>query len=325
MGRPSSAIGIHEHNGGETGVHVPEDVAMEEPGASVGGLKAEGGTSSTSSGNVTLGRVDQVHDICAVGLDDPEVVTVEMDRVGIVIIVGREGYIDNLVSGKDEGIFSDIEVSGFVCASEDLNESGNDGREVRDVVDVPLSLAGGDFQNEGDIDISSLSGFGDVVNHRDEVSLNEFGCDGAGGDGSSGFSVVSTLIAKDTTRERDVEVRVGERVSTDVWQIDPVVANGLVGIEDNVVSLASKDINGFDGVGLNCDTIDANDGEVVVVDRHGEFTTDGLGDDTETVAETRLDRLNSEGNDGATVEATSTVHDTGISDGDETRGGVCCK
>jgi hypothetical protein len=101
-------------------------------------------------------------------------------RVGLL---GREGDIDDLVSGKDEGIFGDIEVSGFVCASEDLDESGNDGREVRDVVDVPLSLAGGDFQNEGDIDISSLAGFGlegtlqhlvvqrinpayDVVNHR---------------------------------------------------------------------------------------------------------------------------------------------------------------
>jgi hypothetical protein len=65
----------------------------------------------------------------------------------------------------------------------------------------------------------------------DEVSLNEFGCDGTDGDGSSGFSIISTLIAKDTTRERDVEVRVGERVSTDVWQVDPIVADGLVSFE----------------------------------------------------------------------------------------------
>jgi len=313
-----SAIGIHEHDGGETSVHVPEDVAMEEPGTRVGGLESEGCTSGTSGGNITFGRVDQVHDIGAVGLDDPEVVTVKMDRVSIIIIVGWEGDVDDLVPWENEGVFSDVEVGSIVSASENLDESRDDGREVRNVVDVPLGLAGGDYQSEGDVDVSSCSGVGDIVNDRNKVGFNELGQDLVDGERGIGLFIGSASIAKNTAGERDVEVRVGSSASTDVGQVDPVVTDGLVGLKDDRVTLASKDIEGGDGVGCDGDAIDFDDSEVVLVDRHGEFTTDGLGDDTETVALAGLDSLDGERHISTIDKAASAVHETRVGDRDET-------
>lgn len=318
VGDPASAIGIHEHDGGKTSVQVPEDVAMEEPGSWVVGHETEGGAGSTGSGDITTRRVDKVHGVGTVGLHDPEVVTVEMDRVSIIIIVGREGNINNLVARKNEGVLGDVEVRSIISASEDLNEGRDDGRDVGDVVDIPLSLAGGDFQNEGDVDISSLASVGEFVDQGDEVGLNEFGCDGGDGDGSSGVRIGGTIVAQDTTRERDVEVRVSSGISTDVGEVDPVVADSLVSIEDDIVTLAGKDINTGDGVRLSRNTIDGNDGQVVLVDGDGEFTTDGLGNDTETVALAGGDLLDGEGNCRAVDEAASTVHGSRVSDGDKT-------
>jgi len=73
---------------------------------------------------------------------------------------------------------------------------------------------------------------------------------------------------------------------------------------------------------LDFNTVNFDDGEVVVVDRHGEFATDGLGDDTETVTLAGGDFLNGEGDLGSAVEAASTVHETGVSDRDETSSNV---
>lgn len=58
-------------------------------------------------------------------------------------LLGREVNLDRLVSGKDECVLGDVEVRGVVGTVQDLNESGDIRGEVGDVVDVPLSLAGG--------------------------------------------------------------------------------------------------------------------------------------------------------------------------------------
>jgi len=319
----ASAIRIHEHDGGETRVHMPEDVAMEEPWTRVGGLEAEGRPSSASSGNITPGRVDEVYNVGAVGFDDPEVVTVEMDRVGIVIVVGGKSDINNLVPWEDEGVLSNVEVGGFIGTSKDLNESGNDRGNVGDVVDVPLGLAGGDYQGESDVDISGLSRVGDIGNERTEVSFNEFRFRGVDVEGSTGFFIGCAIIAKYTAREGDVEVRVSSSASTDIWEVNPVVTNGLVGIEDDGVTLASKDIETRDGVRLDFNTIGFDDGEVVLVDRHRKFATNGLRDDTKTVALAGLNFLDSEGDLGTAIEAASAVHDTGVGDRDKTSSNIC--
>jgi len=318
MGDLAGAIRIHEHDGGEARVQVPEDVAMEEPWAWVVGHETEGSAGSAGGGNVTMRRIDEVRNIGAVGFHDPEVVTVEMDRVSIVIIIGREGDINDLVAGKDERVLGDVEVGRVISASKDLNESRDDGREVRHVVDIPLSLAGGDFQDKGDVDVSRLVDAGEIVDQGAEVGFDKLGRNGGDGDRRSGVDRGGTGVAQDTTGERDVEVRVGSSISADVGEVDPVVIDGLVGIEDDVVTLASKDVDTRDSVRLSRDTIDCDDGQVVLVDRNSEFTTDSLADDTETVTLAGSDCLDGEGDFRAVDEATSTVHGSGVGDGNET-------
>lgn len=60
-----------------------------------------------------------------------------------MILLGREVNLDRLISGKNERVLGDVEVRGVVGTVQDLNESGDIRGEVRHVVDVPLSLAGG--------------------------------------------------------------------------------------------------------------------------------------------------------------------------------------
>jgi hypothetical protein len=63
--------------------------------------------------------------------------------MGIVIIGRREDNPDVLVGRKDEGILSNVEVCRCSCTGENFLESWGLGWEVRDAVDVPLSLSGG--------------------------------------------------------------------------------------------------------------------------------------------------------------------------------------
>ena len=51
--------------------------------------------------------------------------------------------MDSLSSGKDEGVFSHIEVSCISSTINDFFESGYVRCEIRDSVNVPLSLASG--------------------------------------------------------------------------------------------------------------------------------------------------------------------------------------
>lgn len=60
-----------------------------------------------------------------------------------MILLGREVNLDRLVSGKNECVLGDVEVRRVVGTVQDLNESGDVRGKVRDVVDIPLSLAGG--------------------------------------------------------------------------------------------------------------------------------------------------------------------------------------
>jgi hypothetical protein len=76
----------------------------------------------------------------------------------------------------------------------------------------------------------------------------------------------------------------------------------------------------FDGVWLWSATPsqDADDGEDLVVARHGRFPTDGLGDDPEMVVEIRLEiRLELLNDEGTVVVATCNVHETRISEREE--------
>ena len=68
---------------------------------------------------------------------------VQMERVSIVIFRGSEANLDGLSSGEDKGVFSHVEVFWIGSTINDFFESRHLRCEVRDSVDVPLSLASG--------------------------------------------------------------------------------------------------------------------------------------------------------------------------------------
>jgi len=66
-----------------------------------------------------------------------------MEWVSIIIFCRRESNLNSLSSGKDKGVFSHVEIAWISSPIDDFFESGYVRCEIRDSVDVPLSLASG--------------------------------------------------------------------------------------------------------------------------------------------------------------------------------------
>ncbi len=67
---------------------------------------------------------------------------VHVERVSIIVISGGEDDPDGLAGRKDESILCNIEVRGLGSTCKNLLEGRRLGREVRDAIDIPLSLPG---------------------------------------------------------------------------------------------------------------------------------------------------------------------------------------
>jgi len=298
---------------------VPEDVAMEQEWTSARSPEADGGTTASDTDDVTGDRVDSVGIVASHGLDDLHGHAVHMEWMSIVIIGRREDDFNGLVGRKDESVLSNVEVGGVGSTVNDFLESGGLGREVRDTVDVPLSLASGDDEVEGEGDIGILDASGD---EGAEISLNKSTIVGTGGQGSGGVSLRSTRIAEDGTRKSSVLVKVVGWVATNEGSVEPVVTNTLVGIDNNIVALAGEHFHLLDGEGSSGNAISRNHGHVVVIDGDSEDVTSGLVDDAEAVALAPGDIDDSPRNFGATLEATNTVDEARVGNGNDTSGNV---
>lgn len=115
-------------------------------------------------------------------------------------------------------------------------------------------------------------------------------------------------------------VRVVCGVSTSERCVDPVVSDALVGVEDDRVTLTSKNLYLVATDGVSVDAISFDDREIMAVNREVVGTTSGLVDDTETVTSVLYDVDNSEGNRRTAIEPSDAVDSTGISDRDDVAG-----
>jgi len=106
----SDVVQARGHDGGESSEEVPEDMAMEEPGTRVGGRESHDGSSGPNTGDITFDGVRSVNLFRAVGLDEPEVVSVQVERMSFVVNTRGEDDLNDLVGGEDECVFSDVEV-----------------------------------------------------------------------------------------------------------------------------------------------------------------------------------------------------------------------
>jgi len=238
-----------EHDGGETGLLVPEDVAMEHPGASVVGPETDDSSGASDTNNITADRVDFVQVGRAHGFNNPEVVSVQVERMCVIIIGGRELDLDGLVGGEDEGILGGVEISRNSCTSENLVEGRDLRGQVGDVVDVPNSLPSNDLKVKRDVEVGWRGHSGD---QGTEVSFDERNTiGGAKGPWGGRFGNGGASVAQDGAGEGGILVQVTSWATTDEWRVDPVVCNRLVGRDHNRVTLAGEHLNSVDGVGCS--------------------------------------------------------------------------
>lgn len=321
----SDVIQTRGHDGGETGEEVPEDVAMEEPGTRVGGRESHDSSGRSNTSDITFNGVGSVDFFRAVRLDEPEVVSMQMERMSFIVYTGREDDLNDLVSGEDERVFGDVEVVGTVGTLKNLDKSGSLRSEVGDVVDVPLSFSSGDDKVKSDVDIWFRSSGSD---QRTKVGFNEgvqFCTSRAKRHRGSGFFSWSSCVAQDGTREGRVLVQISGWVTADEWSVDPVVGHGLVRSHDDGIPLTSKHVDRVDGHGRCGIAVGFNDGHVVAVNGDGEDVSCRSVDDTETVAFALHNIDNVERNLGSALESSSTVECTTVGDRDNTSGDIASK
>lgn len=67
-----------------------------------------------------------------------EYIVYYMDKTSLL---GREVDLNSLMSRQDESILGDVEVRIVVGAVQDLDQGRSLRRKIRNVVDIPLSLA----------------------------------------------------------------------------------------------------------------------------------------------------------------------------------------
>jgi hypothetical protein len=283
---------------------MPEDVAMEHEGAAGGSSELDSGSSASDTDNITADRVDSVGVVRAHRFDDLHWHSVEMEWMGVVIISRWEDDSDGLVGGKDEGVFGGIEVSLLTGTSKDFIEGRGLRREIGDAVDVPLSLSGGDNKVEGKGDVRCCDPGGD---EWAEISLNEGAIDGAEGHWGGRVSITGTLVTDDSTGESGVLVGVAGWVTTYEGSVEPVVVDGLVGVENDRVALACKHVNLLDGMRLSSLSVSLNDSQIVLVDGNSEDIASRLVDDAEAVALASDDVNNGPRDSGSAIEAATTI------------------
>jgi len=135
------------------------------------------------------------------------------------------------------------------------------------------------------------------------------------------FFLGRAVVAKNGKSERVVEVGVSGWASdtTCTRGTDPVVGNGLVGSNDDRVSLGDEDIELIDDKRVALDTVSFDDCHVMTIDREAVHWPTSNVHDTETVSLSLFDVYDSEWGCGTTLESSSAVDENGIWDGNDGR------
>lgn len=286
-------------------------VAVHEPGARVvsvetndevaGGGK-HGDIAAGSVGGLQCDRrVPGAGALCK----NPEVVTVEMDRVS-----ETNGVLDDEVN-PDVGLVkvNDILLGGVgVVAVDDLLDSrvapiGKEGA----VVQGPLELAADYLETDSEgLIVSLLAGLDS--NNRDQVRHGLVpAVVHVGADLSSGVSSRGRVVADDALDVEGVLVgRAGELRDG----AQPVVVSGLVGTNDDIVALADTDGDAGGVVRVNGDEIGRDDLQGVVVNHELPHGVDGTVDQAHAVGLSSL-KVGGEAGAAAVIHARA-VDQTGV-------------
>jgi hypothetical protein len=254
---------------GETAGRVPRDVAVHEPGTWVVGLKANNSVALASQhGSVTTRWAVEVEganlarsEMTLALAEEREVVTVQVHWVGCEELV-LDDEVDPLVGTlRDDRNVLSIQISCVGCGIGglgELRESWQAGVNVHGVsVQVPAEdgsivsgrncakLTSWESGSLGSESTGRACGLGDHGNQRCKRLILANTCNitrvEAGGRGWK--TVRSTLVLDDTVCKTECSVVASRRASTLGGSTKEVRADGLIGLNDNIVALSKRDVN----------------------------------------------------------------------------------
>ena len=218
-----------------------------------------------------------------------------MGRAHSARVRDREGELDRRVRRERVDAPAREEILGALRAAEDLEEDRGAGRGERRAIHEELRAVERHRQAQRIVDAlrDRLAGRGSMV----QGHKGRFGERGRAVHlGRGGLSQGRAHIAED--RRVDTPGEVGGAAAGE--RADPVVADGLVGGEDERVALAGEDPDGVDRERLVVDGVGLNDGHVVAVDGELEVRVARHRDEAEAVALALGDGDDSEFGRGAT-------------------------
>lgn len=292
VGDTRDLIGKLDELKGKTLSGVPGNVAVHQPHTWVVSRPAEDEVAvSRKVGNITTGRV--VGNKSGVGgsvgtgagSQDEEIVTVKMDRVSNTDLGLDDQELPDVAGAHGDDSLGGIELG---IAINDLKESwAGPVNKHGGAVDVPV-----EWSRAGNADyLVSVGGrgLGSLLHNGNQAGESLIDAGGTGADIWAGGRISSAggVVAKDTL---DVG-RVGVGGACARNSTDPVVTSSdrIVGIDNNVVTLAHGDLKGGSSVRHNGNEIRSHDSEGVVVDAEEEVSIGGTVDKTHAVGVALID------------------------------------
>jgi len=314
--RPADVVfGSFCKGNSETSFKMPINVAMQEPGSWVVGEEAECSISTIDGIHITTERIDEVGDNFIRGQGDIECMTVQMEWVGSGT---RDCHLNERVPRNNEHLLRRKEVQRRLSTAQDLKKNGDGGGDVRNAVDIEeRGVRLGNVEDDSNIGRTITELAWHLRSNWVHLGVKQLRATRVN---RSRLNSPSTLVAQDSKSEVGVEVGVVGRVATSGRSTDPVVVDGLVGVENSRNTLGGVNINVLDSDRVVFDTIGFHEGDVVVINGEGKEWTAGCGENAEPVALATLNVNDSEWNQRASDEATLAVNEARVWYRDNTTG-----
>lgn len=251
---------------------------MEEPWTRIVGEKAyrDVVASVADTHNITSHGINKVVRRIPSATNHGEGVPVQVNGVRPTHCATRNGDFDALVSLETIDAARREKVGGILSTAQDLEQHGNSWRMERNTIDCELKGATRTWaKHDGQVDIDVCASRNWIAGHRSGVKWVEIGlherelaCGNVHRRVVCRILMTGPLITKNGYIGGVTEIKSPTRSMRQ--STNPIISNWLVGIEDNRVTLANKDLKRINQQRLDVLAIYFDHGELVAVDGEDE-------------------------------------------------------
>lgn len=285
----SNIRSIFGEDDSETGFKMEIDMAVEEPRTGVVSLEPNGDviTSTTSTDDIANNGVVEVINGASCTTNDSKVMTVQVERMRPSKDTTRHAQLDNAIRVEGDDTSNGKKVLGIRLTADDLKEDRSGGRDERGTVDKEVGAVEGEEKVDM-VDVGTIwlvtTGNARVVEWVEVCFEKRVArCRGS----SRGRVLVGcTGVTKDSRVDTTGE----GSTSTVGLGSNPVVVDGLVGVEHEGIPLSSEDLDRVNRQRLRIDTISFDDRHSMSVNAKLIVRVTRNADKSEPVAFTALDR-----------------------------------